>query len=240
MANLKNRKEEKDYFLELLKKSSIVLEDEVIDKLLKYMNIVYEKNKVINLTAIREKDEILEKHLVDSLFLMELIHDEDKQIIDVGTGAGFPGLVLAIVYPEKQFLLVDSVRKKVEFLNEVIDELEIENAVTSSERAEELIKDRRESFDVALCRGVAKLRIIIEYMIPFLKVKGRFLAQKLTVDEIPESQNALNGLNAEIVETHMFELPTIRDERVIIEIVKKKETSDKYPRKTGVPSKNPL
>ena len=102
MANLKNRKEEKDYFLELLKKSSIVLEDEVIDKLLKYMNIVYEKNKVINLTAIREKDEILEKHLVDSL--MELIHDEDKQIIDVGTGAGFPGLVLAIVYPEKQFL----------------------------------------------------------------------------------------------------------------------------------------
>ena len=240
MANLKNRKEEKDYFLELLKKSSIVLEDEVIDKLLKYMNIVYEKNKVINLTAIREKDEILEKHLIDSLFLMELIHGEDKQIIDVGTGAGFPGLVLAIVYPEKQFLLVDSVRKKVEFLNEVIDELEIENAVTSSERAEELIKDRRESFDVALCRGVAKLRIIIEYMIPFLKVKGRFLAQKLTVDEIPESQNALNSLNAEIVETNMFELPTIRDERVIIEIVKKKETSDKYPRKTGVPSKNPL
>ena len=101
MANLKNRKEEKDYFLELLKKSSIVLEDEVIDKLLKYMNIVYEKNKVINLTAIREKDEILEKHLVDSLFLMELIHDEDKQIIDVGTGAGFPGLVLGILYPEK-------------------------------------------------------------------------------------------------------------------------------------------
>ena len=112
--------------------------------------------------------------------------------------------------------------------------------MTSAERAEELIKDRRESFDVALCRGVAKLRIIIEYMIPFLKVKGRFLAQKLTVDEIPESQNALNSLNAEIVETHMFELPTIRDERVIIEIVKKKETSDKYPRKTGVPSKNPL
>ena len=240
MANLKDKKEEKDYFLELLKKNSIVLEDQVVDRLLKYMNIVYEKNKVMNLTAIREKDEILEKHFIDSLLLMGLIHNENKQVIDVGTGAGFPGLVLAIVYPEKQFLLVDSVRKKVEFLNEVMDELEIENVITSSERAEELIKDRRESFDIALCRGVAKLRIIVEYMIPFLKVKGRFLAQKLTVDEIPESQNALNTLNAEIVKTHIFKLPTIRDERVIIEIVKKKETSHKYPRKVGVPSKKPL
>ena len=124
-----------------------------------------------------------EKHFIDSLFLAKIIKEEEKKIIDVGTGAGFPGLVLAIYYPEKEFLLVDSVRKKIEFINEVIEKLKLENVKTSSERAEELIKKRRESFDTALCRGVANLRIILEYMIPFLKVNGRFLPQKLNLNE---------------------------------------------------------
>ena len=102
-----------------------------------------------------------EKHFIDSLFLAEVIKEEEQKIIDVGTGAGFPGLVLAIYYPEKEFLLVDSVRKKIEFINEVIEKLKLENVKTSSERAEELIKNRRESFDMALCREVANLRIIL-------------------------------------------------------------------------------
>ncbi len=240
MGNKKNFIDEKEYFIDMLSKIGVVLNDVIIDNLLCYMNLLYEKNKVMNLTAIREKKDILEKHFIDSLFLMDLIDDNDYDFIDVGTGAGFPGLVLAIVYPDKNFLLVDSVRKKVEFLEEVIKELRLKNVRTSFERAEELIKNNREYFDVALCRGVAKLNIILEYMIPFLKVNGRFLAQKLTTDEIEISRKALEILKSEIVEIHKFKLPTIKDDRIIIEIIKTKKTDIKYPRKTGVPTKNPL
>ena len=111
----------KDYFKSLLEKSNIKLEDHTIDKLMDYLHLLAEKNKVMNLTAIREEKEIIEKHFIDSLFLKDLLYENDKEIIDVGTGAGFPGLVLAICFPEKNFLLVDSVKKKVEFLNEVIE-----------------------------------------------------------------------------------------------------------------------
>ena len=158
----------------------------------------------------------------------------------MGTGAGFPGLVLAIYYPEKEFLLVDSVRKKIDFINEVIEKLNIKNVKTSSERAEELIKNKRESFDVALCRGVANLRIILEYMIPFLKVNGRFLPQKLNLNELEESGNALKKLNASVENIHKFSLPESGDERIVFEIRKLKKTDGKYPRKTGIPSKKPL
>ena len=240
MINKKDFRDEKEYFIGMLSETGIILNDVIIDKLLSYMNLLYEKNKVMNLTAIRDKKDILEKHFIDSLFLMDFIDDEDNDFIDVGTGAGFPGLVLAIVYPEKNFLLVDSVRKKVEFLGEVVKELKLKNVITSFERAEELIKNNRERFDIALCRGVARLNVILEYMIPFLKVNGRFLAQKLTVDEVEDSRNALKILNSEIVEIHKFKLPIIKDERIIIEIIKTKKTDIKYPRKTGVPTKNPL
>lgn len=158
----------------------------------------------------------------------------------MGTGAGFPGLVLAIYYPEKEFLLVDSVRKKIDFINEVIEKLNIKNVKTSSERAEELIKNKRESFDAALCRGVANLRIILEYMIPFLKVNGRFLPQKLNLNELEESGNALKKLNASVENIHKFNLPESGDERIVFEIRKLKKTDGKYPRKTGIPSKKPL
>ena len=230
----------KDYFKSLLEKSNIKLEDHTIDKLLDYLHLLAEKNKVMNLTAIREENEIIEKHFIDSLFLKDLLHENDKEIIDVGTGAGFPGLVLAICFPEKNFLLVDSVRKKVEFLNEVIENLGLENVSTSSERAEDLIINTRSKYDIGLCRGVANLRIILEYMIPFLKVNGRFLPQKLNENEVEESGNALKILNSKISKIHKFSLPLLRDERLVIEVVKTKEISAKYPRKTGIPAKKPL
>lgn len=231
---------EKKYFEELLTKSSIEVNDEAKGKMLDFLEMLYEKNKVMNLTAIRDKEGMLEKHFIDSLLLTKVIKNEEKSFIDVGTGAGFPGLVLAIFYPEKNFLLVDSVRKKIEFINEVIEKLGLENVKTSFERAEELIKGKRETFDVALCRGVANLRIILEYMIPFIKINGRFLPQKLNLNEVEESGNALKLLGSTIEEIHKFNLPKCGDERIILEIVKNKKTHEKYPRKTGIPAKKPL
>ena len=228
------------YFEELLDKSGIGLESGKLKKMMTYLTMLYEKNKVINLTAIRDKEGMLEKHFIDTLFLTELIRDEEKTFIDVGTGAGFPGLVLGIFYPEKEFLLVDSVKKKIDFINEVVESLKLKNVKTSSERAENLIKNKRESFDVALCRGVADLRIILEYMIPFIKVKGRFLPQKLNLNEVDGAENALKTLKSQIKEIYKFKLPESGDERVILEIVKNRRTDIKYPRKAGIPSKRPL
>ena len=225
---------------EYLKISDIVLNEGQIENLIKYLNLLIETNKVMNLTAIREEESILEKHFIDSLLLTKIIREDEKNIIDIGTGAGFPGLVLSIVYPDKNFLLVDSVKKKISFINTVIEKIGLKNVKTSTERAEELIKDNREKFDVALCRGVANLRIILEYLIPFLKVNGRFLPQKLNINELEESKNALKTLNSEIINIYNFKLPISRDERIILEIVKKSKTNKIYPRAVGIPSKKPL
>ena len=230
----------KEYFEGLLLKSGFSIDNEKKEKMLKFLELLYEKNKVMNLTAIRDKKGMIEKHFIDSLFLTEIIKKDEQKLIDVGTGAGFPGLVLAIYYPEKEFLLVDSVRKKIEFINEVIENLELKNVKTSSERAEELIKNKRETFDTALCRGVANLRIILEYMIPFIKVGGKFLPQKLNLNELEESQNALKKLDATVENIYKFYLPESKDERIIFEIEKMKKTDVKYPRKTGIPAKKPL
>lgn len=230
----------KEYFEGLLLKSGFSVDSEKKEKMLKFLELLYEKNKVMNLTAIRDKKGMIEKHFIDSLFLTEIIKKDEQKLIDVGTGAGFPGLILAIYYPEKEFLLVDSVRKKIEFINEVIENLELKNVKTSSERAEELIKNKRETFDTALCRGVANLRIILEYMIPFIKVGGKFLPQKLNLNELEESQNALKKLDATVENIYKFYLPESKDERIIFEIEKMKKTDVKYPRKTGIPAKKPL
>ena len=240
MENINEKTDFREYFLYLLSKSDIEIEDSKITQMLKFLELLYKKNQVVNLTAIRDKKGMLEKHFIDSLFLTKVINDTERTFIDVGTGAGFPGLVLAIFYPEREFLLVDSVRKKIEFINEVINELKLQNVNTSFERSEELIKNKRENFDVALCRGVANLRIILEYMIPFVKVNGRFLPQKLNLNEVEEAKNSLRVLNAKINKIFQFKLPESEDARIILEILKLQKTDKKYPRKVGIPAKKPL
>ena len=231
----------KDYFKEGLEKIKVSYDEDKIEKSLKYLKILLDYNSHTNLTAIREEKAIIEKHFLDSLLLQNLLKDEDKTLIDIGTGAGFPGMMLAIFNEDKKFALLDSVRKKTDFLELIKTELNLKNVEIINGRAEEVIKDRREKYDVGLCRGVSNLSVILEYEIPFLKVNGRFLPQKMIgTDEVENSSNALKILNSKIVKEYEFKLPFSNEDRLIIEILKIKKTDIKYPRKIGIPLKKPL
>ena len=231
----------KDYFKEGLEKIKVYYDKNKIEKSLKYLEILLDYNSHTNLTAIREEKAIIEKHFLDSLLLQNLLKDEDKTLIDIGTGAGFPGMMLAIFNEDKNFTLLDSVRKKTDFLELIKTELGLNNVEVINGRAEEIIKDRREKYDVGLCRGVSNLSVILEYEIPFLKVNGRFLPQKMIgTDEVENSSNALKVLNSKILKEYEFKLPFSNEDRLVIEILKTKKTDMKYPRKTGIPLKKPL
>ena len=231
----------KDYFKEGLEKIKVSYDENKIEKSLKYLEILLDYNSHTNLTAIREEKAIIEKHFLDSLLLQNLLKDKDKTLIDIGTGAGFPGMMLAIFNENKNFTLLDSVRKKTDFLELVKTELDLKNIEIINGRAEEIIKDRREKYDVGLCRGVSNLSVILEYEIPFLKVNGRFLPQKMVeTDEVKNSSNALKVLNSKILKEYEFKLPFSNEDRLVIEILKTKKTDEKYPRKTGIALKKPL
>ena len=231
----------KDYFKEGLEKIKVSYDEDKIEKSLKYLEILLDYNSHTNLTAIREEKAIIEKHFLDSLLLQNLLKDGDKTLIDIGTGAGFPGMMLAIFNEDKKFTLLDSVRKKTDFLELVKNELNLKNVEIINGRAEEIIKDRREKYDVGLCRGVSNLSVILEYEIPFLKVNGRFLPQKMVeTDEVKNSSNALKVLNSKILKEYEFKLPFSNEDRLVIEILKTKKTDEKYPRKTGIALKKPL
>ena len=231
----------KDYFKEGLEKLKISYDENKIEKTLRYLQLLLEYNSHTNITAIREEKAIIEKHFLDSLLLQSLLKEEDKSLIDIGTGAGFPGMMLGIFNEDKNFTLLDSVRKKTDFLELIKNDLDLKNVEIINGRAEEIIKDRREKYDVGLCRGVSDLTVILEYEIPFLKVNGRFLPQKMVgTGEVEHSENALKILNSKIMKEHKFSLPFSKEERLIIEILKMKKTDSKYPRKTGIPLKKPL
>lgn len=218
------------------------ISEESIDNLLKYLKLLVEYNSHTNLTAIRDEEGIVEKHFIDSLLLQNYLKQDMEKALDIGTGAGFPGMVLAICNPKIQFTLMDSVGKKTKFLEIVKEQLELSNVTVVNKRAEEYInEENRESFDVGLCRGVSELPTILEYMIPFLKVKGKFVIQKsLGTGEEEKAKNALTLLKSKIIAEYIHELPYCRDGRKII-IVEKEETTDRrYPRKTGMPLKKPL
>ena len=228
---------------ESLKELNIELSEKQLNQFYDYMNILIEWNKVMNLTNITEPSEIIQKHFIDSLTVLKHIKEDDS-IIDVGTGAGFPGIPIKIVYPKTKVTLLDSLNKRVKFLNEVISELELKDIKTIHGRAEEIAHDGnyREKYNIAIARAVASLNVLSEYLSPFVRIGGYAIGMKGTKgkEEAIEAKNAIKILGGEITNIEEFKLPQTDMYRTIIIIEKKKCTDKKYPRKAGTPSKEPL
>ncbi len=224
------------------KQIEIELTKEQIEKYYNYMNLLLEWNEKINLTAIIEPREIILKHFVDSLTIAKYIKDDEK-LIDVGTGAGFPGIPLSIVKENTDIVLLDSLNKRINFLEEVKENLKLENITTIHGRAEEFGKNKneREKYDIATSRAVASLNILLEYLLPLVKVGGRAICMKgSNIEEIENAKNALEILGGKIEKIEEITLPNSDIKRNIIIVKKVKNTPSKYPRKPGTPSKEPI
>lgn len=213
------------------------------EKFAVYMELLREWNEKINLTAITDEEGILVKHFFDSCSISEFV-DNNSKIIDVGTGAGFPGLPLKIVNDTLNLTLVDSLNKRINFLNEVKNKLGLKNVETVHGRAEDVGIDKkyREKYDFAVSRAVAELRILVEYLLPLVKVGGKVIAMKgPNIDEeVENAKRAVKLLGGEIERIESFRLGNTDNERTVIIIKKIKNTESKYPRKAGIPRKNPL
>lgn len=211
----------------------------------RYFEILVEWNKVMNLTAITEYEEVVIKHFLDSLSIKKIIDlKEINTIIDVGTGAGFPGIPLKIVYPDINITLLDSLNKRIKFLDNVIDELHLEKIETIHGRAEDIANNNvyREKFDLCVSRAVANLSTLSEYCLPFVKKNGYFVSYKSDHidDEIKKSESAIIMLGGKIQDIVKFQLPETNISRAFVKIKKVKNTQKKFPRKAGLPSKEPL
>lgn len=208
-----------------------------------YMNMLIEWNNKINLTAITEPDEIILKHFVDSMTILKEIKD-NSIIVDVGTGAGFPGIPLKIANESLEVVLLDSLNKRINFLNEVINKLELKNINSIHFRVEEAGQnvDYREKFNVATSRAVASLNILVEYMLPLVKVGGKCICMKGSDidEELENSKKAIEILGGKIEKIERFNLANTDIKRNVIIIKKIKETPKRYPRKAGTPSKEPI
>lgn len=235
--------EKEVFFEEMQKKLDTKLNVEQLEKFYKYMGLLIEWNEKMNLTAITEPNEIILKHFVDSLTILKDISDNSK-VVDVGTGAGFPGIPLSIANESLKITLVDSLNKRLIFLQEVIEKLELKNVEIIHSRAEDFGQNKkyRESFDIATSRAVANLSTLSEYLIPLVKINGKCICMKASdvEEEINQAKNAINVLGGTIEKIEELELPESDIGRTIIIINKQKNTPAKYPRKAGTPSKEPI
>lgn len=230
---------------ETLERLPLKLDDGMCERLFLFYSMLIEKNKVMNLTAITEYEEVLEKHFLDSLSLVRVCEPGGKRILDLGTGAGFPGIPLKIVFPDTRMVLADSLQKRLRFLDEVIEACELKDVETVHGRAEDLAKTGsalRESFDLCVSRAVANLSSLSEYCLPFVKTGGCFAAYKSgdAAEEISQAQRAVKILGGEIEQVDTFTLPGTTLGRTLVLIRKTKASPRKYPRKAGLPGKQPL
>jgi 16S rRNA (guanine527-N7)-methyltransferase len=228
-----------------LNQFDICLNEEQKMQFQKYFELLIEWNKVMNLTAITEREEVNEKHFVDSLAIAkDLDMNNVKQVIDIGTGAGFPGIPLKIAFPHLEITLLDSLQKRVKFLDEVICKLQLEKIWVFHGRAEDYARkeEHREKYDLCVSRAVANLASLSEYCIPYVKVDGKFVAYKSGVidEEVEKSLRAIRILGGKVEKIEKFELPDSDIGRAFVYIKKVKNTSKKYPRKAGIPAKDPL
>lgn len=214
-----------------LEKLNISLNNDMLNKFELYYNKLIEVNSYMNLTAITEKDQVYLKHFYDSLTITKAISGDNYNILDVGAGAGFPSVPLAIVKPNVNVTIIDSLNKRINFLNDLTKYIGIDNVVALHQRAEEYIKDKRESFDYVTARAVARLNVLSELCIPYVKVGGYFVALKGNdKEEIDEARNAISILGGKIEKIINFLLPDDAGERNIVIIKKIKESPKKYPR----------
>lgn len=234
-------------FLEDLKEFHIEITKEQEQQFMTYYELLVEWNSFMNLTAITEFDEVMKKHFEDSVSLINALPDlpeKEYTLIDVGTGAGFPGIPLKIVFPKLKVVLLDSLNKRVSFLNEVIDKLGLTDIKAVHGRAEDFAKQKeyRESFDICVSRAVANLATLSEYCLPFVKVDGNFISyksEKIT-EEYENAKEAIKVLGGKYEKQVEFMLPSSDIYRNLFVIGKIKNTPGKFPRKAGLPSKEPI
>ncbi len=229
----------KEQFKEELKKLNIELTKKQEQQLEKYYELLIEENKKTNLTRITQKDEVYLKHFYDSLTITKVIDlNQNLSLIDIGTGAGFPGLVLKIVFPTLNITLLDSLNKRIEFLNKVIKELNLKNIKTVNSRIEDY---QKETFDIVTSRAVAKTNILLELSCKLPKTNGYFIFLKANIEEeLKESQNAIKELNLTIEKKETFNLPIENSQRTILKIKKISPIPTKYPRNFAKIKKKPL
>ena len=229
-------------FLKKVKNLKINISEKEIDLFYKYMNLLIEWNEKINLTAITDEKDIILKHFIDSLTINNYIKEKNN-ILDIGTGAGFPGIPLKIINPESNFILVDSLNKRINFLEEVKDKLQLEKLDLIHSRAEDLAKDinYREMADIVVSRAVSNMRVLVEYMLPFVKVSGVCICMKgpNIKQELDEAKKAIEILGGKIEKIENINLDNNLERNIII-VRKIKNTPSKYPRKAGTPIKQPL
>lgn len=228
-----------------LQKIGMKLDDIKIRQFDEYYRMLVEWNKVMNLTGITEYEDVWEKHYIDSLSIVKIQNmDHFEKLIDVGTGAGFPGIPLKIAFPHLKVTLLDSLNKRIHFLNALIDRLELKDIYTIHGRAEDYAKQEtyREQYDVCVSRAVANLATLSEYCLPYVKIGGMFIPYKSgdIDDEIVDSEKAVKILGGKLLKVEKFELPGTDIGRSLVQIEKVKNTGNKYPRKAGMPSKEPI
>lgn len=228
-------------FIKELEKLNVILTENQLNQLERYYELLIEWNEKINLTRITEKKDVYLKHFYDSITLIKAIDlKQELTVCDLGTGAGFPGIVLKIVFPNLNITLVDALNKRIEFLKLVIKELNLQNIIAIHERGEEFIKNNRNKFDLITCRAVAKLNVISEICIPGVKVNGYFIPMKAQIEEEIKDKTFINKLNSNLEDIVSFTLPFEESIRNLVVIKKISDTNNIYPRKYDKIIKNPL